>query len=842
MTAPNATNDCYFVKPESTKFRRIQTRLSRWLPHVLLIGVHLVLFGSMVSGHRAPGFRDSAFLYYPLFKWIDRQTEADELPLWNPYDNFGAPVVEDTTTSLFYPGKVLFCWRSLPYPSRFGIYLMLHSLLAAYGAYWCALRLRCNRYGATLAALSYSLGGAILFQVCNVIFLIGAAWLPWSLGCWWLLFSDRKSNVIPWCALTLAMMVLGGDPQMAYHSALIGLFLMLLVSFSRSNGHTPKRRRLFENGIRYVIVGFFAVGLCAIQLLPSASFSKYSARTRHVGEPARSIYELLENPQSPLIGAEEESNLESGPATNFFRAPDPETHHSDIYDFSQPPWSFTQLIWPNNTGKWMPELRRWTMFLPNVPKIWTPSIYLGILPIVFALSGLRFWGSNRRNVWLSWVALFFTLGSLGVYGFVWLIQFIGAGFLGREFLEDTHGAAGGIYWLMVVGLPKYVVFRYPAKLFVVAALGLSLLAGRQFNPRQMLNGRMICWLTTTVIAASVFAIFYVLAPSFGFYDQVLSRMGNHVTLGPFDADGCVSDILTGLFSTIFILLFFAFSLWLVRSKKVSLHQAFFALTIVTCFELVLANGWLVLTVSSNVMEQPTEYDSKYQEFITRAKNEKSPFGRILRMERDEGIPERFSSESSLERLEEIMMWQRESLFPKFHLDNDVPLVGSFSSVEFANYEEIKQQRAPTGVAAICHSVKSAHDWEIVEYKEKAAAWVKTNPDMNGYRFVEFSNNRIVIEFDQMPETIVMETAWSPGWHARWENGDEIAGSKIIPDKNAMLKLSTKDSTNQLPARLILTYRPRYYSLGKWLTIASSAIFAIFVVVSGFRKLLNRKVR
>ena len=47
----------------------------------------------MMTGQNVVGFRDSAYLYYPLFKWIDAQWAAGEVPLWNPYCNVGMPVV-----------------------------------------------------------------------------------------------------------------------------------------------------------------------------------------------------------------------------------------------------------------------------------------------------------------------------------------------------------------------------------------------------------------------------------------------------------------------------------------------------------------------------------------------------------------------------------------------------------------------------------------------------------------------------------------------------------------------------------------------------------------------------
>ena len=38
-----------------------------------------------------------------------------------------------------------------------------------------------HQLAAGLCALCYSFSGAVLFQYCNVVFLVGAAWLPFAL-------------------------------------------------------------------------------------------------------------------------------------------------------------------------------------------------------------------------------------------------------------------------------------------------------------------------------------------------------------------------------------------------------------------------------------------------------------------------------------------------------------------------------------------------------------------------------------------------------------------------------------------------------------------------------------
>ena len=182
----------------------------------------LVFFWPMLCGSAVAGYRDSTYLYYPMFWWIDGQMQQGEFPLWMPFENTGFPLLADGTSSLLYPGKAIFWLRWMSFPARYGWYLALHVLLAAGGSYSLARTLGANRWGATLAAISYAFGGSVLFQVCNVIYLISAAWLPWALRAVWKMNQSRAiAGTTIWASICCSMMILGGDPQMVYHVGLI---------------------------------------------------------------------------------------------------------------------------------------------------------------------------------------------------------------------------------------------------------------------------------------------------------------------------------------------------------------------------------------------------------------------------------------------------------------------------------------------------------------------------------------------------------------------------------------------------------------------------------------------
>ena len=138
------------------------------------------IFGPALVGRSTFAFRDAAHYYHPLFEYERQEWGAGRPPLWNPWENAGVPLVGETTSSVFYPGKLIF---ALPgdFTRLWNLYVIGHVLIAAAGAYYLARRLGAGLPAAGLAALVYAFSGTVLFQHANVVFLVGAAWLPWSL-------------------------------------------------------------------------------------------------------------------------------------------------------------------------------------------------------------------------------------------------------------------------------------------------------------------------------------------------------------------------------------------------------------------------------------------------------------------------------------------------------------------------------------------------------------------------------------------------------------------------------------------------------------------------------------
>src|SRR5438105_12565463 len=123
-------------------------------------------------------YRDAAHFYYPLYLRVQQEWQAGRWPLWDPWQNAGMPLLGMPMTAVFYPGKVLFAIFSYPWATR--LYAIAHVALAWAGMYALARAWGQSAIAAGLAALAYAFGAPVLFQYCNIIYLVGAAWVPWG--------------------------------------------------------------------------------------------------------------------------------------------------------------------------------------------------------------------------------------------------------------------------------------------------------------------------------------------------------------------------------------------------------------------------------------------------------------------------------------------------------------------------------------------------------------------------------------------------------------------------------------------------------------------------------------
>ncbi len=684
---------------------------------ILLVGAcWLAMFGMIIIGYRVPVLVDAGHFYEPLFRWNAQQQIEGQLPVWNANDNLGIPIAADATSSVFYPLKQIFRLEAIPFHARNGIYTAIHVLIAAAGMFLFVRRLKCGRLSATLSAISFAFGGSVLFHTSNIVFLVGAAWLPWAAMGVWQIHRTRQWRWGLMLSMALSMMVLGGDPQMAYHVGMMGAILWLFTWLARIRQNVLQRKLRghwdlpIKSGAIFASSVLLAGGISAIQILPTLDWSKASSRKTF--EKPRNIYEV------PAYLARGDSKGWSGVIDGIFGELEPDTHQDYLYHFSQPPWTMAELIWPNVSGRMTPTNARWSTRAPSLGRVWQSSLYLGLIPLLLAVCGLSLWGRDRKRIWLSWIAILSVLASFGWYGLGWMIKIAGAATLG--IVPEIQNQVGGIYWSLVTFAPGYSDFRYPAKLFVVSNFAISMLAGIGFGYLRFdWFRRRLLLLSQLTGAASIVGLGYV----FLRHDAILASLqsrGPDNYFGPFDAFSAMQDIKTAFLQTIIVVLCsIAAIVFVSRSRRYhsmtprqhfrSASIALASLVVISAVDILFANQWIMPTVQPRTANQRTA--GELNQLLAQESADLTAPNRIYRTMTD-GFPS-WTRDQSANRVEEIYQWENDVLDCCHGMALTAPMIGIAQSIHQQDYEilfsmarEISLE-SPALIADLDHEILNA---------------------------------------------------------------------------------------------------------------------------------------
>ncbi len=693
-----------FARPSSQRPSAPTVALwAQGLIWVGVVGLFGAFFGPLFWEPLVLAFRDTAHYYYPLLQYVKNQWVEGEIPLWNPYDNLGVPLAADPTSLAFYPG-ILLLFVGQNFGQALNLFIVAHFILAFFGSWKLARRWGASPAGAALAGISYVFGGIVLFQYTNVVYLVGASWLPLAIATFdQAVRSPRPAHTVL-AALTLSCVILGGDIQTAYHIVLLWLSYVLFLrpggkrswaeisagTISAGNapmptfsaGHAPmplptadpnSRGPLEPKGPEteklpprpwWVWLGAVAIaaGLSAVLWLPAAEFAFLSDR-QITAEP-RSLSEWV---CQAIAGGSESASAQRLPSfRSLLGRTQPGTHHEAVFDFSLGPTRWGEFLWPNFAGKTFPLNHRWLSALGGEDRFWTPSLYMGLVPFLLALLAFRLKAAmHPAACWLSWMVIFSILASLGYFGLGYLVEWYFR--LTQQNLEEplpVGPAFGGLYWLLTVLLPGYVSFRYPSKWLVITALGISQLAalglGEAFRPGRRAFAAL-CF-AITLLNAGLLGVAFIFR---GELEDRLMQAPPDPAFGPIVAAGCTSDLIWSFTQAVGVGLATAVLVLLFRKRSPSL------LVVLTCLDLAIANRWMLVAVEERELNSPPAIappllaevglQGESQEHLPG----NTPFLRIYR-EAMEVAPSwrQFSSDR---RLTEIVAWHRDSLFSKFHL-------------------------------------------------------------------------------------------------------------------------------------------------------------------------------
>ncbi len=214
------------------------------------------------------------------YPWKNLATDLEkrfELPLWNPYNLEGTPLLANHQSSPFYPLNILLF--VLPFEYGWSILILLQPILAGFFLYFYLNNLKLNTYSCLLGAISFAFCGFSVAWLEWGTIIHTALWLPLVLLSIDKLVSHLtdsrilNNKVIYWSLIfifSLSSSLLAGHLQTFFYLSLLSVFYFIFRFLQ--NGASKKIFFIF------VFLSFFIVLLTAIQWLPIIKFISLSAR------------------------------------------------------------------------------------------------------------------------------------------------------------------------------------------------------------------------------------------------------------------------------------------------------------------------------------------------------------------------------------------------------------------------------------------------------------------------------------------------------------------------------------------------------------------------------------
>lgn len=190
-----------------------------------------------------------------------------EIPLWNPYNFAGTPLIANYQSSAFTPLNLLFF---LPFTMAWGLLILLQPLLAGVGMYLFTRKIGISKVGATISSVG--------FMFCSfLVTWMGYGTLSYAVGLLPLILfgfegfiQTKKYIYIFLTSFFLAFSFVSGHFQMSLY-VLLASFTYFLFRYIPT-----KNKKIILYGLIALVVGIF---LAAPQIFPSIAFYSQSLRS-----------------------------------------------------------------------------------------------------------------------------------------------------------------------------------------------------------------------------------------------------------------------------------------------------------------------------------------------------------------------------------------------------------------------------------------------------------------------------------------------------------------------------------------------------------------------------------
>lgn len=246
-------------------------RLVNWWPFLAMFAVFILYFSPIIFEGNTLVYRDIAHFAYPMKLYIWKVWALGEWPYWYPNTFQGIPLMPLMHPGVFYPPAVFFLLKD--FILAFNSYFLFHHLVLMFSVYALSRYWGRSKLVSIFSSVTALLGGYFLSLSSNYNQFHSVVWFPLILlfyqkyiegkGIWYLLNTS----------ILIAFQVLAGGPE----SAVLSVLIMYASSLFWMKGG-----RFIERTVQITVVVFFALGLSAIQWIPTYHFLEHLTRSEGV--------------------------------------------------------------------------------------------------------------------------------------------------------------------------------------------------------------------------------------------------------------------------------------------------------------------------------------------------------------------------------------------------------------------------------------------------------------------------------------------------------------------------------------------------------------------------------
>lgn len=422
--------------------------------YIIFLIVPIILFGgALFSGHSF-FWGTSSLQFIPWrhlaveilqAKTFEGASLLDRIPLWNPFNGMGAPLLANYQSALLYPptwvtliagllgGVEWLAWSHI-------LIVILHVAWAGLGMAMLMKSLGTKLPSQLVSGLAFSLSLYFIGRISFFSMVWAGAWFPWivkeSIEFWRSdAKSDHSSHWWRWNTrwiFYVGMLLLAGHAQLAWYTILFASAWVIWGSVDQLG-----RKSAWRGWLRYGIHGAIAAGLAMVQLLPTAEY-------------------LLQSQRSNAV------DFEMGLTYSFW------------------PWRFLGFIAPDLFGN--PGTGNYWGY----GNYWEDAVYIGLLPFLLAVSTLgQVWKQKNHQP-----------SRRGMIRFLWVIVFLASLF--------ALGKNTPIFPFLYRYVPTFDMFNAPTRFMFLTVGALAMLAGIGLEQWKTPTGRLLYW--TRLGTAGAFAI------------------------------------------------------------------------------------------------------------------------------------------------------------------------------------------------------------------------------------------------------------------------------------------------------------------------------------------------